>query len=94
MSKTFIKDSGDRTQFESDAVSRRAAMEACGGYLVPASNIRELPAVQPVIVPCDYIKACKLATMNKLTSAVLYLEVLDDLKKHGYVLVEVRKEAE
>lgn len=46
---------------------------------------------QPVIVPCNYVRACNEATMYKLTSAVLYLEVLEELKKHGYVLVDMRE---
>lgn len=30
-----------------DTISRQAAIEACGGYLVPASIIKELPPSQP-----------------------------------------------
>ena len=33
------------------------------------SGIKQLPPIQHVIVPCDYVKACNEATMNKLTSA-------------------------
>lgn len=33
--------------FDSDTISRQAAIEACGGYLVPANIIRELPPAQP-----------------------------------------------
>ena len=51
----------------------------------------ELPPAQPAIVPCNYVKACNEATMGKLTSAVLYLNVLEELKKHGYVLVDMRE---
>ena len=40
----------------SDAINRRAAIEACGGYLVPANIIRELPPAQPEIIRC---KDCK-----------------------------------
>ena len=53
--------------------------------------IKQLPPAQPAIVPCNYVKACNEATMDKLTSAVLYLNVLEELKKHGYVLVDMRE---
>lgn len=53
--------------------------------------IERLPPIQPVIVPCDYAKACNEATMDKLTSAVAYYDVLEELRKHGYVLVDMRE---
>ena len=64
---------------------------ACSGA---AKLIMQMPPTQPVIVPCDYVKACNVATMDKLTSAVLYLNVLEELKKHGYVLVDMREVTE
>ncbi len=60
---------------------------ACSGA---AKLIMQMPSTPPVIVPCDYVKACNVVTMDKLTSAVLYLDVLEELKKHGYVLVDMR----
>lgn len=55
------------------------------------SGIKQLPPIQHVIVPCDYVKACNEATMNKLTSAVAYYDALEELRKHGYVLVDMRE---
>ena len=49
-------------------------------------------SAQPEIIPCDYVKACNEATNYKMISAVSYLEVLEELKKHGYVLVDTIKE--
>ena len=54
-------------------------------------EIEQLPPIQPVIVPCDYAKACNEATMNKLTSAVAYYDALEELRKHGYVLVDMER---
>ena len=66
-------------------------MEQTTEILSLRRDLRELPPTQPVIVPCNYVKACNEATMDKLTSAVLYLDVLEELKKHGYVLVDMRE---
>ena len=49
------------------------------------------PTIHPVIVPCDYAKACNDVTMNKITSAVAYFDALEELRKHGYVLVDIRE---
>lgn len=71
------------------------------GFLAPDMTVTEfvedcLPSVtpkkQPEIIPCDYVKACNEATNYKMISAVSYLEVLEELKKHGYVLVNTMKE--
>ena len=85
----------------SDLISRQAAIDRLteygNGRAVFISvgeaiiRIEQLPPAQPVIVPCDYVKACNEATMDKVTSAVLYLDVLEELKKHGYVLVDMRE---
>lgn len=54
----------------------------------------EQPTIKPVIIPCDYAKACNEATMNKATSAVAYYDALEELRKHGYVLVDLREATE
>jgi len=54
----------------------------------------ELPPAQPVIVPCNYVEACNVATMDKPISAYTYLSVLKDLKDHGFVLVDMREVTE
>ena len=84
-----------------DLISRQAAIETvmeCYDndelFEVYEDKLRELPPAQPAIVPCNYVKACNVATMDKLTSAVLYLDVLEELKKHGYVLVDMREVTE
>lgn len=85
-----------------DAISRQAAIEAVQNRHIMLSkektllinDLKKLPPTEPVIVPCDYVKACNEATMDKLTSAVLYLDVLEELKKHGYVLVDMREVTE
>lgn len=84
-----------------EAISRQAALNALteygNGQAVYISvkeavrRIEQLPPIQPVIVPCDYAKACNEATMDKLTSAVAYYDVLEELRKHGYVLVDMRE---
>jgi transcriptional regulator with XRE-family HTH domain len=89
-----------------DCISRQQAIDALRGYLVgkrcPDDGtltcrlienevINKLPPIQPVIVPCDYAKACNEATMDKVTSAVAYYDALEELRKHGYVLVDMRK---
>lgn len=51
----------------------------------------EQPTIKPVIIPCDYVKACNEATMDKITSAVAYYDALEKLRKHGYVLVDLRE---
>ena len=91
---------------QDDVISRQAAIDALRGYLVgkrcPDDGtmtcrlienevINKLPTIQPVIVPCDYAKACNEATMDKVTSAVAYYDALEELRKHGYVLVDMRK---
>ena len=45
------------------------------------------------IKPCDYTKACMEVSMGKVTSAYYYLDDLEELKKHGYVLVDMREVA-
>ena len=81
----------------SDTISRAKAIEAVNSLTYPSSlvdvkrKLADLPPAEPVIVPCNYVKACNEATMDKLTSAVLYLNVLEELKKHGYVLVDMRE---
>ena len=92
---------------DTDTISRQQAIDAisCDITITGRRNaeivsetiasfvdrIKALPPAQPVIVPCDYVKACNAATMDKPTSAVLYLDVLEELKKHGYVLVDMRE---
>lgn len=34
-----------------DIISRQAAIEACGGYLVPANIIKQLPPAEPHWIP-------------------------------------------
>lgn len=81
-----------------DAISRQQAIETFKDCAVNGVGIdgivdalEQLPPIQPVIVPCDYAKACNEVTMNKLTSAVAYYDVLEELRKHGYVLVDMRE---
>lgn len=86
---------------DANTISRRQAIEALTEYGhgravyigvdTAVGCIDQLPPAQPAIVPCNYVKACNEATMDKLTSAVLYLNVLEELKKHGYVLVDMRE---
>ena len=90
----------------SDLISRQAAIDALNNIEIPrnaswyqyyqqaVTAVDKLPPAQPAIVPCNYVKACNEATMDKLTSAVLYLDVLEELKKHGYVLVDMREVTE
>lgn len=86
-----------------DTISRQAAIDLIEDieterlkgnieliYAAAIKGLRALPPAQPEIVPCNYVKACNEATMDKLTSAVRYLGVLEELKKHGYVLVDMR----
>lgn len=40
-----------------DTISRAKAIDACGGYLVPASIIRELPSAQPERIKARWILA-------------------------------------
>ena len=87
-----------------DSISRQAAIDTLRGYLVgkrcPEDGpltcrlienevISKLPPAQPVIVPCDYAKACNKVAMNRITSAVVYMEILEDFKEYGYVLVDM-----
>ena len=84
-----------------DLISRQAALNALTEYgygqtvyisvKEAVRRIEQLPPIQPVIVPCDYAKACNEATMNKITSAVAYYDALEELRKHGYVLVDMRE---
>ena len=37
----------DALSADGNTISRQAAMKACGGYLVPASIIKELPSAEP-----------------------------------------------
>ena len=60
-------------------------------YNFTLGRINEQPTIKPVIIPCDYAKACNEATMNKATSAVAYYDALEELRKHGYVLVDLRE---
>lgn len=91
---------------EHDTISRQKMIDALRDYLVEKrcpddgtltcrlienEVINKLPPIQPVIVPCDYAKACNEATMNKITSAVAYYDALEELRKHGYVLVDMRE---
>ena len=66
-------------------------------------RLKALPSAQPEPLSDAYMKAVwtwlldyqiNVATMDKLTSAVLYLDVLEELKKHGYVLVDMREVTE
>ena len=56
--------------------------------------VNRQPVIHPVIVPCDYVKACNEVAMNKVTSAVAYFDALEELRKHGYVLVDMREVTE
>ena len=58
------------------------------------NNIKQLPPAKPAIVPCNYVEACNVATMDKSISAYTYLSVLADLKDHGFVLVDMREVTE
>ena len=88
-----------------DTISRKAAIDALRNYLVgknvPCDGtltcrlienevINKLPPAQPAIVPCDYAKACNEVSMNRIESAVVYMEVLEDFREYGYVLVDMR----
>ena len=39
-----------------DTISRKAAVEACGGYLVPAKIIKQLPSAQPERIKGHWIE--------------------------------------
>ena len=91
-----------------DAISRQQAIDIAKDLTITVegyemhnqavmnycADIMQLPPIQPVIVPCDYAKACNEVTMDKLTSAVAYYDVLEELRKHGYVLVDMREVTE
>lgn len=86
------------TPNSSDCISRQAAIDCvmeCYDndelFEVYEDRLNELPPTQPEIVPCNYVKACNKATMDKPISAYTYLSVLADLKEHGYVLVDARE---
>lgn len=88
----------DKNDGTTDTISRKAALNEIMGQPPElhypswyADQIRQLPPIQPVIIPCDYAKACNEATMNKITSAVAYYDALEELRKHGYVLVDLRE---
>ncbi len=51
--------------------------------------VQDADTIQSSIVPCNYVEACNKATMNSVTSAIVYMNVLEELKKHGYVLVDM-----
>ena len=89
-----------------DLISRQAAIDAIneamigktcdtdGTRMASITNeyvIKRLPSAGPGIKPCDYVKACMEVSMGKLTSAYYYLDALEELKKHGYVLVDMRE---
>ena len=85
---------------DSDTIARRATKDMINNhrcdfstekdYRTAMACVNAIPPMQSVIVPCNYVEACNIATMDKSTSAVWYLEVLEELKKHGYVLVDAR----
>lgn len=75
-------------------IQRSNGVEIYDDYVVPVEYLEQLPPAQPEIVPCNYVKACNKATMDKPISAYTYLSVLADLKEHGYVLVDMREEKE
>ena len=59
-------------------------------YEPTLNEVESIPPAQSAIVPCDYAKACNEVSMNRITSAVVYMEVLEDLREYGYVLVDMR----
>ena len=61
------------------------------GVLTAVNIVEDLPPAQPAIVPCNYVEACNVATMDKPISAYTYLSVLAELKDHGFVLVDMRE---
>ena len=86
----------------SDTISRQKAIEAVKRLSLGETDairlamrigdyLARLPPAQPVIVPCDYAKACNEVAMNRITSAVVYMEVLEDFREYGYVLVDMRE---
>lgn len=92
---------------DTDTISRKAAIEAlrtmqtyklfAGDDMLlidqagAQTELMMLPPAQPAIVPCDYAKACNEVAMNRITSAVVYMEILEDFKEYGYVLVDMRE---
>ena len=83
-----------------DLISRRATYDTLTAYYHHSTEtqhealrdaLNRVPSAQPIIVPCDYVKACNEATMNKVISAVVYYDALEELRKHGYVLVNMRE---
>ncbi len=94
---TKAEELGTSAQLGTDCISRQAAIDLTIGLSNDSvdfvrAGIKALPPAQPEIIPCDYVKACNEATNYKTISAVSYLEVLEELKKHGYVLVNTIKE--
>lgn len=100
---TKTEELGTSALLGTDCISRQAAiMDAESWVAVDEYEkhlkknvvewLKEFPPAQPEIIPCDYVKACNEATNYKMISAVSYLEVLEELKKHGYVLVDTIKE--
>lgn len=61
-------------------------------YETTLNEVESIPLEQPEIVPCDYAKACNKVAMNRITSAVVYMEILENFKEYGYVLVDKRGE--
>ena len=41
-----------------DTISRQAAIEACGGYLVPVNIIKQLPSAQPEHIKGHWVDDC------------------------------------
>lgn len=87
-----------------DLISRQAAKDMIKNhksdfstekdYRTARACVNAVPPAQPVIVPCDYAKACNKVAMNRITSAVVYMEILEDFKEYGYVLVDMRGSTE
>lgn len=86
-----------------DCISRQAVLDALNNIEIPRNAswyqyyqqaltaVDKLPPAQSEIVPCDYAKACNKVAMNRITSAVVYMEILEDFKEYGYVLVDMRE---
>lgn len=60
------------------------------GIYPNTSNVHNLPTVESELIKCDYVKAYNEVTMNKTFSAWRYLNMLNDFKEYGYVLVKKR----
>ncbi len=98
MTRQQLNDGHDNNVGATDLISRRAALDGLEELPLDYGRydsadveymLEQLP--QKPITPCNYVEACNKATMGKITSAVAYFDALEELRKHGYVLVDMRK---